>query len=335
MKTILVIGANGFVGSHALKSLSQVNDIRLIAACRNKSKLDPNFQGEVREGDLLDSQYLSKLLNGVDVVCNAMAWTSLWSHSNQSRILHYEPTIALIDQYIQSNANRFIHISTTSAASPENSTDSMSLGIKRSYWPHLCNVIDIENYIREHASSEKTMINLRLGIFADAHYSLGILPILIPRLKTHLVPWVAGGKNSLPIIDARDIGEALKCAAIADGLEAYESFNVVGKEIPHIREVIEFLHKEYHLPKPHFNVSFNVAYAFAWLMEKINPIVPWEPLITRSVVHLLEETNVNNEKAKKRLNYIPRYHWQDAIRMQINEMKLKQKKAMSMARPIR
>lgn len=335
MKTILVIGANGFVGSHTLRSLSQVNSIRLIAACRNKNKLDPKFQGEVREGDLLDSDYLSKLLKDVDVVCNAMAWTSLWSHSKQSRTLHYKPTIALINKFIQSDASRFIHISTTSAASPENSSDSMSRGINRNYWPHLCNVIDIENYLREAASAEKTMVNLRLGIFAGEHYSLGILPILIPRLKTHLVPWVAGGKTSLPMIDARDIGEALKCAATAEGLEGYESFNIVGKEVPSLREVIEFLHNEYHFPKPHFNVSFTVAYAFAWLMEKMNPLVPWEPLITRSVVHLLEETNVSNDKAKERLNFLPQFHWQDAIRMQVNEMQLRQTKAMSMAKPIR
>ena len=39
MKTILVLGANGFIGSHTLQWLSQQPAIKLIAACRDKSKL--------------------------------------------------------------------------------------------------------------------------------------------------------------------------------------------------------------------------------------------------------------------------------------------------------
>lgn len=334
MKTVLVTGANGFVGSHALKSLMNVAGINVIAACRDRSTLVPEFKGEIREGDLRDPLYLEHLLEGVDVVCNAMAWTSLWSNAKHSRELHYKPSIALIDAFYKSNANRIINISTTSAASPSHSSDSMSMGIKRKYWPHLCNVIDIENYLREHTPANKTVVNLRIGIFAGENYSLGILPILLPRLKTHLVPWVAGGKTTLPMIDGRDIGEAMKCACMADDVHGYTSFNIVGKETPTMREIIEFLHDEFNYPKPHFSVPFPIAYAFAWLMEMINPIVPWEPLVNRSIIHLLEETHADNAKAEKQLGYIAKHHWQDAIRTQVNEMQKKQSKAMSMARPI-
>ena len=43
MKTILVTGANGFVGTHTLKNLMKLDGIKLIAACRDKSKLIPEF----------------------------------------------------------------------------------------------------------------------------------------------------------------------------------------------------------------------------------------------------------------------------------------------------
>ena len=149
-----------------------------------------------------------------------------------------------------------------------------------------------------------------------------------------MVPWVAGGKTSLPIIDGRDIGQALSLASIVENISSYESFNIVGPEVPTVKDVIEFIHKEFKYPKPHFNVPFPVAYAFAWLMEIIDPIVPWEPLVNRSIIHLLEEVNANNEKAERLLGYYPKHTWQDAIRSQLREMEVNQLKPMSMARPI-
>ena len=334
MKTILVTGANGFVGTNTLKSLMKLEGINLIAACRDRSKLISEFNGEVREGDFRDDNYLDTMLDGVDVVCNAMAWTSLWGHKKQSQELYYQPVIKLIDKVVEKGTKRFINVSTTSAASPEKSSDSMSSGIPRGFWPHLCNVIKIENVMRSKANKVTSMINMRFGIFAGEHYALGILPILLPRLKTHLVPWVADGKTSLPVIDGRDIGEAMKCAAIAEELNGYQSFNIVGKEVPTVREVIEFIHNEFAYPKPHFGVPFFMAYRFAWLMEMLDAIVPWEPLITRSIVHLLEEVAVDNSRATKMMGYQPNHSWRDAISMQIDEMDKSQKTSMSMARPI-
>ena len=336
MKTILVTGANGFVGTHTLKSLMKLEGIKLIAACRDKTKLIPSFKGEVREGDLRDENYLNSLLDGVDVVCNAMAWTALWGHKKQSKELYFEPVIKLIDKSIEKGIERFINVSSTSAAASQTSADAMSEGIPRKFWPHLCTVIKIENYMRESANQNNvtTMINMRLGIFSGEHYGLGILPILLPRLKTHLVPWVAGGKTSLPMIDGEDIGEAMKCATMAKNITGYQSFNVVGAEVPTVREVIEYVHDKFLYPKPHFSVPFFIAYPFAWLMEALDPIVPWEPLVTRSIVHLLEEVAVDNTKATNMLGYKPRQDWRESITKQVQEIHQTQKTSMRMARPI-
>lgn len=329
---ILVIGATGFVGSHILEAFYTDEAMSIIAACRDKSRLPQNFKGEVRAGDIHDEKYLASLFDGVDTVCNAFAWTSLYNHANDSKELFLKPSLHIIDLAIKAGVTRFINVSTTSAASPDNSADPMSKGIPRSYWPHLCNVITIENYLRKRASQNFTVINLRLGLFAGDRYGLGLLPILLPRLKTHLVPWVAGGKTSMPITDGRDIGQAFKKATFAKGLTGYQSFNIVGPSVPSVRDVIEFLHK-YGYPKPHFNVSFPVAFVFAWLMEVIDPFVPWEPLITRSIVHLLREVNANNEHAKQVLGYMPKHDWREAIKTQLKAMNEKQFKPMHLAKP--
>jgi nucleoside-diphosphate-sugar epimerase len=333
MTTVLVTGATGFVGSHILDALSANADVNIVAACRDPARLPTGFRGEIRSGDLRDVNYLQHLLDGIDVVCHAAAWTSLWGHAEASRRLYYEPTQQLLKQVTRRGIIRFINISTTSAAAPHASHDAHSHGIPRAFWPHLTNVIAIEERLRELASDRCTMINLRLGVFAGRRYALSILPILLPRLKTHLVPWIAAGRTGLPIIDGRDIGNAFALAAMTPGLRGYEAFNIVGPSIPRVREVIEFIHNETGYPTPHFSVPFPAAYAFGWLMEKLDPVLPWEPLVTRSIVHLLEDVNVSNDAAQQRFGYQPRIPWQEAIRAQLDEWRAQAQAPMRMARP--
>lgn len=334
VKKILVTGANGFVGSHIVEALAQRDDVAVIAACRNKASLPRGFKGEIREGDLRDAQYRTSLVEGVDVLCQAAAWTSMWGHAEESKTLFLDPILALIDAAREAGVQRFINTSTTSAASPRASADPMTPGIKRDFWPHLCNVIAIEDKLKSVASPSFQVVNLRLGIFAGRRYALGLLPILAPRLNTHLVPWVAGGRTSLPLIDGRDIGQAFSLAATAILSQHYVSLNIIGPEVPTVREVITFLHDEYGLPLPHFGVPFSIAYAFAWLMEKLDPVSPWDPLVTRSIIHLMEEVNADNIKAERLLGYLPQHRWQEAIRLQMSEMKAHQKENMPMARPV-
>ena len=334
MKTVLVTGANGFVGSHIVEALQQLDDVHIIAACRDPHKLLQGYKGEIRLGDLRDKHYRDSLVKGVDVLCHAAAWTSLWGHAQESNDLYLQPTLALIDAARSAGVKRFINTSSTSAASPLNSSDPMSHGIPRAFWPHLCNVVAIEDALRKQASSDFQVVNLRLGIFAGQRYGLGILPILTPRLKTHLVPWVAGGRTSLPIVDGRDIGQAFALAAVAKALADYEGFNIVGMQVPTVREVITLLSKEFNLPSPHFSVPFAIAYPFAWLMEQLDTLVPWEPLVTRSIIHLMEEVNADNSKAQHLLGYKPTHTWQEAVRAQMQEMHVYQKTPMSMTKSV-
>ena len=330
-KRVLITGATGFVGSHILEALMKDNSFTLIVACRNKKKLHQNFTGEIREGDLRDKTYVKNVVKNIDIICHAAAWTSLWNHRNLSKNNFLDPTLNLIQSAKNAGVEQFIFPSTTSAASPQDSANPLSKGIARKFWPHLCNVITIEEELRSCANATFSTVILRLGIFTGRRYGVGILPILLPRLKTHLVPWVARGETRLPLIDGRDIARAFLQTAKTNQLPNHETFNIAGMEQPTVREFILFIHKNFDYPKPHFGVPFSLAYPFAWLMEKIDPIVPWEPLITRSIVHLLEETNVDNKKAYKLLGYEPHVPWKSSVTDQINELHTTRQQPMSMS----
>jgi len=334
MLKVLITGATGFVGSHALEALMQRDDIELVAHAREKSRLLPEFKGETRIGDLRDDTFVANLVCGMDVVIHAATWSSLFKHQQASHELFYRPSINLINRCVMAGVKRFVNISTTSAAVPGNSENANSSGVEHKFWPHLVNLVRIENRLRELADQKLSVINLRLGIFTGRRYSLGLLPILVPRLKTHLVPWVAGGQTTLPLIDGRDIGRAITRAIDADMEHSFESINVIGPEKPTVRVVIDFIHHEFGYPRPHFSVPFWLAYPFAGLMEFINPLVPFDPLVTRSIIHLLEETHTNNDKARELLGYEPKYDWRDTVRLQLNEMNERQIHPMRMAKPV-
>ncbi len=138
----------------------------------------------------------------------------------------------------------------------------------------------------------------------------------------------------MPIIAGDDIGKAFALAATATDLKGYQGFNIIGPAVPTAREVISFLNEAYQLPKPHFSVPFPIAYLFARSMELLDPVVPWEPLVTRSIIHLLEETSASNARATELLGYQPKVHWKEAVRMQMDEMATRQKTPMKMYKPI-
>ncbi|VAW52476.1 hypothetical protein MNBD_GAMMA05-1086 [hydrothermal vent metagenome] len=135
-----------------------------------------------------------------------------------------------------------------------------------------------------------------------------------------MVPWVAGGKARVPLVDGRDLGVAFALATQADGLNNFTSFNICGPSFPTMREIVNFIHDETGAPLPHFGVPLSGAYIFAWLMEKINPLIPGDPFLTRAIVYLGEDWYAPSDLAKKRLGYEPKIDWKTAIKRQLEDM---------------
>lgn len=44
------------------------------------------------------------------------------------------------------------------------------------------------------------MVSLRFGTFSGVGQNLGVLPVLLPRLRARLVPWIEAGRAPLPLI---------------------------------------------------------------------------------------------------------------------------------------
>lgn len=324
-KRILVTGATGFLGSNVLKALIDRPDVKLIAACRKKAGLPSGFDGEVRIGDLLDADYRREVVKDVDVVCHAASWAAMWGHAKLEMTRFYEPTVDLVEQSIRQGVQRFIQTSTVSigAVTKDGAPhDDFSPAAYTGFWPHLDRLVDLDRYMRDNANRGTQMVTLRLGHFVGEGNRLGTLPALVPRLRTYLVPWLAGGRKRFPIVADTDLGRGFALAAVAEGLDNYESFNICGAEFPTLRELVEFIARETGFPKPLYSVPYFAGYAFGWLMETLKPIMPGSsPFLTRSIVHLCEDWYCPNDRARKKLGYVPNKDWRIAVREHLADLK--------------
>ena len=323
--TVLITGATGFVGRNVLRAFANKENVNVVAACRDKSKLPSSFHGEIRQGDLRDPKYRKELVKNIDVICHAGTWAAMWGHNKQEKEYFYEPTIDLLEQAMNAGVKKFIMTSTIAIAKHSRKkiiVDDFSPPTYTSFWPHIDRLVDIDSFMKNNAHRGMKMITMRLGHFIGAGNKLGLVPALVPRLKTYLVPWLAGGKSRLPLITDKDIGNAYVAASLTDKLQDYESFNICGENFPTMREVINYINKKIGTPKPLYSVPYPAGYIFAWLMETLYPILPGKgPFLTRSIVHLSEDWYCTNEYAKQKLDYVPQKSWQIAMDEALDELK--------------
>ncbi len=322
---VLVTGATGFLGNNVLKALMAHPEIEPIAACRQRGKVARDFTGEVRIGDLQDANYRREVVKQVDVLCSAGNWASMWNHKAQERERFFEPTRDLIEQAIQQGVKRIIQTSTVvigAAAKDNKPLDDFSKTKYTGFWPHLDCLIDLDRNMRSNSSRGTQMVTMRLGHFVGKGNRLGLMPALVPRLKTYLVPWLGGGRKHLPLVADTDMGNAFALASLADGLNDYESFNICGAEFPTLREVVQFVAAEAGVPKPLYSVPYPAGYAFGWMMESLNPVMPGSsPFLTRSIVHLCENWVCPNDYARQKIGYVPHKDWRTAAREHLADLK--------------
>ena len=319
-RKIVITGATGFAGSHVLESFGEKEGV--IASCRDGSKLPLFYQKNAMFGDLHDQAFVENLTQKAEIICHTASWAEMNGKLEDSQREFLEPTIYLINRAVANGVKRFVFLSAITSKPIEENRLHSKLSLDK-IWAHYDSVMKIEQHLKS-VSTQIEVVILRVGYFTGKNYALGLLSILLPRLKTHLVPFIENGKTTLPLIDGADIGLAFKLASTASLDEPFNVIDIVGKEIPTVKEVFSYLHEKYHYPLPHFSVPFGFAYLFARAMRVLHRVLPFDPLIVPAVVLLLEETHANNDRAKELLGYEPQVDWKESIDVQIAEMKIKQ-----------
>jgi nucleoside-diphosphate-sugar epimerase len=322
---VLVTGATGFLGGCIVGALLEQPGVEIIAACREPARLPAGFDGEVRVGDLTDAGYRRAVVDGIDVVCHAAATASMWGHAGWEDRWFLEPSLGLGEQAVRNGVGRFVMAGTVVMGAPAAGGgpvgDDSAMTRTPGFWPHLERLLAFDRWMVANQHRGTGMVMLRLGHFVGRGNRLGMIPALLPRLRTRLVPWLDGGRRRVPLVGSRDLGRAFALAATAGGLRPYESFNICGPAFPTLREVITHIAAETGIPAPRISVPQGAGFAAGRMMESLPTVLPGRsPFLTRSIVHLCDDWYCSTEKAGSTLGYRPEEDWRSALAPQLAEL---------------
>lgn len=287
-------------------------EIEVVAACRDRKRLLPDYTGEVREGDLRDPDYLDRVLAGIDIICHAAGWSSFENTGDACNQAYLEPTLDLINHAIEWRVSRFVNLSSLYVTTARQRNNPDASGQPRSFWPMVNCLIAVEDYLRNYRDSRCQFINLRLGLYAGRRLHLGLLPLLLARSGHGFLPAISGEHGHLPLVDGRDIGQAFVRAALAPIDANYSCVHVTGADTPSQAEVMSFIRQQLgHAPLgvslPHF-----VASPLLWFQGRFRRF-QGQPMLTRAMIDMLNSPAVDTQNSRQLIGYDPEISWQASL----------------------
>ncbi|MEI8033327.1 MAG: SDR family NAD(P)-dependent oxidoreductase [Chlorobiaceae bacterium] len=113
MKTVLITGASGFIGSHLVtRALEEGFSVRALVRKGNRVQETLRRRGvEVVEGGLEDHDAVRRAVAGCDLVFHAAAITSDWGKWESFRAVNIEGTRAVCQAALERGACRLVYLS--------------------------------------------------------------------------------------------------------------------------------------------------------------------------------------------------------------------------------
>lgn len=294
----------------------QHKNIEIVAACRDASKLIPQYSGEVRVGDLRDPDYLDRVLVGIDIICHAAGWSSFENSGKQCNTAYLEPTMDLINRAIEWRVSRFVNLSSLFVSSNKQRNNANTPGKPRAHWPMINCLIAVENFLNAYGESNIKsrcqFINLRLGVYSGKRLNMGLLPLLLARSQYTTLPYITGKLGHLPIVDGRDIGQAFARAALAPSDATYHSINIAGPNTPKQTQIVNFINEQFSTKPLGPGLPSAIASPLIWLQGKTRRFEK-QPLFTSAMLDMIKSPLIDNAQAIQLLGYDPEISWQASL----------------------
>ena len=244
----LVIGGNGFVGSHVIDMLLSMGEEVVVLDRYPERFRSPNPAVIYHVGDFSDSQLLKIALKGIDTVIHLQSST-VPSSSEHNHLFDIEsnliPTVKLLEAMVQSRCTKIVYLSSGGAVygnpmilpTPENSTINpiSSYGVVKA---------TIESYITYfHRYGIESLIVRPSNLYGIRQGNTGILGLINTLLEKALrEEEVVIFGNGSAVKDYVHVSDLTHFLSLALKMNACGIFNIgsgIGVSVNEVIEIVE------------------------------------------------------------------------------------------------
>jgi NADH dehydrogenase len=277
--TILVTGANGYLGNLIVKKLvERGKSVRAMVRDEEKTRIRLGALGdkvEIIKGDVTDRAGLKPLMKDVTTVIHLVA-IAIEKGSATYEDVNYQGTVNVVDAANDAGVGRFINMS-------QNGADS-SLPYR-----FLKSKGRAQDYVRDKA---KNWTALRpSAIFGPQDEFFNSIARLM-KITPLIFPLIGGGKAEFQPVSGFDVAEAtVRC--VDDETTIGKELVLGGPEVLNLGEIERRIHSVVGGPKLFVPTPVAVLRPAVWVMERVLPGTP----VTSSLLELLAVPNVVKDNA--------------------------------------
>jgi dihydroflavonol-4-reductase len=304
MKTVLITGGTGFIGSNlAAKLVERGITVRILRRPQSDPRAIVGTDVKHCQGDLRDLPSLKEAMKGCDTVFHTAAMVSFERRKREEQyVTNVLGTRNVVEACLATGIRRLVHTSSVAAIgypeegqlATEETTYNWGTHYGYKYSKHLAE-LEIHEGIRRGLDAVIVNPSVVLGE-RDVHFHGGQL---IRDIKKGRVPfYIDGGMN---VVYVGDVAEGLISAA-QKGKKG-ERYVVCGENLTH-REIFRRTAALVGGRAPIAKLSLSLLRISAKVIESVSAVIGVEPLITSDLISGAGRNNwYSCAKAKRELGY--------------------------------
>jgi nucleoside-diphosphate-sugar epimerase len=309
----LVTGATGFIGSHLVKELvREKHSVRaLVLPGEDTSSLER--QGvTVWRGDLLKRESLRGVCNDIDVVFHLAARVTDWGTKKQFYDAIYTATKNLIEE-ASGNAVRFVYVSSIAALGCNRDLR----GVKETDPPQKSGIpyndakLDTETLVKSLHDPGGMACTIVRPANVTGPGSVWVRDVL-DKMKG-ILPLVGGGENSSSFVYIDNLVDGIILAGtkeIAKGNTYHFRDDWDASWKRYLDDLGSFIGK-----KPSGSVPFPLAFAIAWVCDRVCTPLGLRPPLSRFGVYIMgRDYDVDTTLTREQLGWRTKVPYEEAMK---------------------
>ena len=304
-KSVLITGANGFLGGRVVEDFIQ-KGYEVTATGRQEGIKNHELKCTYIQADLEKAEDVNVLMKSYDCIVHCAAKSSPWGTYDDFYRANYIASINILEAAEKHHIKKIIFISTPSIYF----TFRDRLNIKE-YDPlpyPMVNHYASTKFLAEQLLLESSISTIALRPRAMiGRGDTVIMPRLLNAYEAGRLKIIGDGKNIVDLTPVANVLQSIHDALNAKNEAWNQAYNITAGEPVSLWKTIEKLFDKLNLHFPAKKIPFGVAYYFAWASEIFaNFVTKKEPALTRYSVGILKyNMTMDISKARELLNYTP------------------------------